>query len=71
MTPTHQLATLPVGGFETAQGCGDCGATGWRLKHACPWYMSVPVPRPERDDAYARAERYAREQASNRERVPE
>jgi len=58
MTPAHPLATLSVGGFETAEGCGDCGATGYRLQYACPWYMSVKVPQPERDDAYARAERY-------------
>jgi hypothetical protein len=54
---THTLAVLSVGGFATVDGCGECGATGWRLKHACPWYYSVPVPQPPRDDAYARAER--------------
>lgn len=58
MPMNHTLAALSVGRFETAEGCADCGATGWRLRYACPWYMTAPLKLPEPDGAYARAERY-------------
>jgi hypothetical protein len=39
----HVLGQVQTGANETAQGCMDCGATGYRLKYSCPWYKTIPI----------------------------
>lgn len=45
----HVFGQVLVGANETAHGCFDCGATGYRLEYSCPWFMTIPLPRATKE----------------------